>query len=98
MTIFAVTLRFTDDRTQLLAHQEEHSANFQALAEQEIVLLAGAFRGGDGPDALVIVSAASAAEARAHMEADPFFQHDCITEITVRPWEPQAGADRLVGR
>jgi uncharacterized protein YciI len=65
----------------------EHVAHLKSLGET--LIFAGPFTGEDGESmngSLVVIEAASLAEARQIAESDPFFKHGVFESIEVRPW------------
>lgn len=62
----------------------EHLARLDALASQGRLILAGPFE--DKSGSLIIIEAASLAEARAFAEGDPYFRQGVFASLEVRPF------------
>ncbi len=73
---------------------KEHAAFVDRLTERDRILLAGPVGEVDGLDVVIVVRAASEAEARRIFEPDPWL--GTILEIaSVEPWTVWAGAERF---
>lgn len=74
-----------------LATREAHFAHIEATLSNALV--AGPLRDEEGTTvgSLLIIKAASAAEARAHLEADPYFDAGIWSDIRITEFVPAAG-------
>ena len=72
------------DRTRI---RPEHLKHLEALGEA--LLLAGPFLNeqGEGVGSIVIIEAASLAEARAAFGRDPFMREGLFDQVTIKPWK-----------
>lgn len=84
----------TDLRDQV---RPEHRRFLGALVESGSLLASGPWTGprtdlAEQPDgALLLVRAASAQDAAALLDEDPFVLHGLVTSRTLRPWNPVLG-------
>lgn len=88
---FAVHYAYTDDSAALDEHRPAHRSFLGQLAEEGLLLLAGAYRDAGAPAALLIVRAESAEEIRTVLRDDPFQQQGLVEEVQVREWTPVLG-------
>jgi uncharacterized protein len=82
---FVVTYRYvTDMENRRTPHREEHLRWLEELADQGLVLLAGALQ--DPVDsAVLVVRAADLYQARRLVIDDPYAKANLITEVVTRP-------------
>jgi uncharacterized protein YciI len=92
MPLFATTYRYIDDSTEARdAVRPAHRAYLAELTEQGNLALSGPYADAGDPGALLIFEAASEADARALISADPFVTEGLVAEITVREWTTATG-------
>lgn len=94
MSIFAVHYSYSDDTAARDEHRPAHRDFLGRLAQEGVVLLSGPYAAVDqAPDAaLIICSAASAAELVELLREDPFQQQGLVEQVAVREWTPVLGA------
>ncbi|WP_300081790.1 YciI family protein [Propioniciclava sp.] len=94
MSLYAVTYTYVTDEARLAEIRPEHRAFLGSLADEGIVLLSGP-TAGDGPgDALILLRAGSAEDARSALDRDPFQVNSLVTNVSVAEWNPVLGAWR----
>jgi uncharacterized protein YciI len=91
MTLFATTYRYVADSDAARdATRPAHRAYLAELTDSNRLVLSGPFVGGDA-GALLVLEAATEAEAVALTDADPFVLEGLVAEITVREWQTVSG-------
>lgn len=85
MPTFAVRYAYVSDAAALDAARPAHRAYLGSLGADGRLLGSGPFVGGDA-GALIVLSTADEAEARALLAADPFQQAGLVAETDVREW------------
>ncbi|WP_407317928.1 YciI family protein [Isoptericola halotolerans] len=94
MSVYAVTYVYAaDSGTARDRARPAHRDHLQELRTEGAVLVSGPLPATDGePDgALIVMSAPSAAEAIALLDADPFRRTGLVAEVSVREWVPVIG-------
>ncbi|MCM3687886.1 YciI family protein [Kocuria rosea] len=90
-TTFAVRYVYGGPADVLAARRPEHREFLGGLLRQGLLLASGPFDD-DGPaGALLVFSAADAAEVERLTDEDPLVRHGVVTERTVRPWKVVLG-------
>jgi uncharacterized protein YciI len=76
---------------------DDHSTFMNELARRDVVLLAGPLAGTDGSPlrALVIMDAEDEADVHAQLADDPWATTHRLQIISIEPWHPLLGAERL---
>ncbi len=82
--MFALQLAF-DDNPERLTYRAAHREHILAAAEQGAVLGGGPYA--DGRGALVILTAATRAEADAFVADDPYYSAPGVTVVSLREWD-----------
>jgi uncharacterized protein YciI len=81
-----------DDREELrMQNRPEHRAFLFDLAEQGIVLAAGAYTDSGQPGGIIVVRADSAAEAEQALDPDPYRQAGVVIDRVAREWGQALG-------
>jgi uncharacterized protein len=85
------------DRPDSAMHRKNHAAAHLAYIESiiEKILIAGPLTTGPGAataGSLLVLKASTAAEARALVEADPYFKADFWASVDIQPFWGVAGA------
>ncbi len=93
MSLFAVQYTYIDDAAARDASRPAHRAYLGELADAGTVVLSGPLAAVEGaPDAaLIVVRAASEADARARLAEDPFQVDGVVAQVDVRGWNPVLG-------
>ncbi|MEV0848342.1 YciI family protein [Streptomyces sp. NPDC049954] len=91
MAVFAVFYTYTDNSAGRDETRPAHRAYLTELAEKGVNLVSGPLAGGPQDGALLLLRAASAEEARAHTEQDPFRLEGLVAEVRVEEWKPVNG-------
>lgn len=89
MSTYAVSYTYTDDVATRDEVRPSHRDFLRALNAQGVVRASGPVDGGIG--ALVVVEAASAQDALAILDDDPFATSGVIAERSVRQWDVVIG-------
>ena len=90
-TAFAVTYVYGGPADVLAARRPEHREYLGGLVEQGLLLASGPFDDDGAAGALLVFSAADAAEVERLTDEDPLVRHGVVTERTVRPWKVVLG-------
>lgn len=90
MAIFAVEYTYVDDAELVQEHRPKHREFLTEQHEAGKVLLSGP-KVAEPAGALIIVRADSAEEAGKILDADPFNDHDLITNRTITEWNVVIG-------
>jgi hypothetical protein len=85
MALFAVVLRYIDDKARIAEIRPAHREHLTAQLEAGRLYHAGPFV--DDSGGMAIYDAASEAEVRDILAIDPFTVHGIITEATVKEWK-----------
>ena len=91
MTLFAVQYLYDDQTRRRDKVRPEHRVFLSTLFDQGSLLASGPLPDDDAPGALLIMSAASAAEVGTLLDADPFHREGLIKGRVVREWTPVFG-------
>lgn len=94
MSLYAVTYTYVTDEDRLAAIRPEHRAFLGSLAAEGIVLLSGPTTGEGPGNALILLRAGSADDARQALVHDPFQVNGLVTDMAVAEWNPVIGAWR----
>lgn len=89
MATFAVQYTYTDDASSVAMHRPEHREYLAELHSKGTLLLAGPL--GDGPGALLVVTADTAEDALARLDGDPFKRERVIVDRSAREWTVAIG-------
>jgi uncharacterized protein YciI len=91
MPYFATTYTYADDSTeQRDAIRPEHRAYLAELTDAGRLLLSGPYEG-EPAGALLVLDAATEADARSLTDADPFVTAGVVVEVSVREWTTVSG-------
>jgi uncharacterized protein YciI len=86
MPVYAVTYTY-DDREELrMQTRPEHRRFLSGLAEQGVLLAAGAYADQGTPGGIIVARADSAAEVEAALDPDPYRQIGVLVDREVREW------------
>ena len=85
MPVFAVRYTYSDRADRRDEVRPEHRA-FLATLHGNALLASGPFDDDGAPGALLILTAESADDVAAVLDADPFARAGLITEREIRPW------------
>jgi uncharacterized protein YciI len=91
MTVFAVQYIYDEQARRRDKVRPEHRTFLGRLLEQGALLASGPLADDGAPGALLIMSAASAAEVGSLLDADPFNREGLIKARVVRQWTPVFG-------
>jgi uncharacterized protein len=92
MSLYAVISRDTPDAGRLRAeHLQAHLAYAESIID--MIAVGGPFRDGAGPflGSLIVLKVDSEAEARAILEADPYFRAGVWTDTQIQPFRAVIG-------
>lgn len=81
--MFVLELAF-DDNPERLAHRGVHREHIRVAAEQGAVLGGGPYS--DEMGAMVVLTAATRAEAEAFVADDPYYSAPGVTVVSLREW------------
>lgn len=84
MAIFAVQYTYIDDAQRVATFRFEHREHLSELHREGTLLLSGPL--GDGPGALLVVTAESAEDALAKLDGDPLKRERLIVDRVAREW------------
>ncbi|MER5181246.1 YciI family protein [Streptomyces sp. NPDC002896] len=91
MPVFAVTYTYTDDTAGRDEHRPAHKEYLNSLAVQGVNLCSGPFGADETPGALLLISAATKADALDATEGDPFRRQGLVADVSARAWTPMLG-------
>lgn len=94
MSLFAVTYVYGGSKDALAEHRPAHRQYLSDLETAGIIVASGPYDDDEQAGALLIVSAETADQALAHLDADPLLTHEVITHRQARPWKVTIGRVR----
>lgn len=91
MAVFAVFYTYTDNSAGRDETRPAHRAYLGELADKGVNLVSGPLSGSAADGALLLLRAASAQEALAYTEQDPFRLGGLVAEARAEEWKPASG-------
>jgi uncharacterized protein YciI len=90
-TTFAVIYTYTDDTALRDATRPAHRDYLRGLADEGVLLVAGAWAPGESPGALLIFRSKDKTAVQAIVDKDPFTASGVIASAEIREWAPPLG-------
>jgi uncharacterized protein YciI len=90
-TTFAVIYTYTDDTVLRDATRPAHRDYLRGLADEGVLLVAGAWAPGEAPGGLLIFRGEDKAAVQAIVDKDPFTTSGVVANAEIREWAPPLG-------
>lgn len=88
---FAVIYTYTDDTAHREATRPSHRAYLRGLADDGLLLVAGAWAPAEAPGGLLIFRAEDKAAVQAIVDEDPYTTAGVVANSEIREWAPPLG-------